>query len=167
MASCDLPNPDDPPLSICHLTINHKTFIPVSSTSKELYGLRATLDRLVYFHDSDVPEGAPPHAFIYFITIANLSNTTVTLKGRRWVIKGEDGHHNIFEGHGIVGKEPTLAQGDSFSYNSHHTSHGNCSAEGSFHGIDSAGEPIHVRIPPFNMAIPVEPNNGQTELDLS
>jgi ApaG protein len=139
----------------------------VSSTSKELYGLRATLDRLVHFRDPDALESDAPHAFIYFITIANLSHTTVSLNGRRWVIKGEDGHQNVFEGQGIVGKEPTLAPGESFSYNSHHAAQGNCWAEGSFHGIDSCGDPIHVRIPSFEMSVPPESNDGQTELDLS
>ena len=51
--------------------------------SKEPYGLRATLDRLVYFRDPERHETDAPHAFIYFITIANLSNTTITLNGRR------------------------------------------------------------------------------------
>jgi hypothetical protein len=40
------------------------------------------------------------------------------------------------------------------------------SADGSFHGIDSAGDPIHVRIPPFEMRVPPESPHGQTELDL-
>ncbi|MFQ3224699.1 MAG: ApaG protein [Lentimonas sp.] len=139
----------------------------MSTSSKELYGLRATLDRLVYFHDSETQDSDAPHAFIYFITIANLSSSTVTLNGRRWVIKGADGHHNVFEGQGIVGKFPKLAPGESFSYNSHHTATGNCTVEGSFHGIDSADDPIHVRIPPFEMTIPPEANDGQTELDLT
>ncbi|CAA6695043.1 MULTISPECIES: Co(2+)/Mg(2+) efflux protein ApaG [unclassified Lentimonas] len=138
----------------------------MSTPSKELYGLRATLDRLVYFRDPETRDSDAPHAFIYFITIANLSSSTVTLNGRRWVIKGADGHQNVFEGQGIVGKFPTLAPGESFSYNSHHTTTGNCTAEGSFHGIDSGDEPIHVRIPSFEMTIPPEPNDGQTELDL-
>lgn len=138
----------------------------MTSSSKELYGLRATLDRLVYFHDPNELETDPPHAFIYFITIANLSNTTVTLNGRRWVIKCDDGHQNVFEGQGIVGKEPTLAPGESFSYNSHHVAHENCRADGSFHGIDSSGDPIHVRIPSFKMEIPAEPKDGQMDLDL-
>jgi ApaG protein len=138
----------------------------VPTLSKEPYGLRATLDRLVYFRDPERNETDAPHAFIYFITIANLSNTTITLNGRRWVIRGEDGHQNVFEGQGIVGKEPTLAPGESFSYNSHHAAQGNCSADGSFHGIDSAGDPIHVRIPPFEMRVPPESPHGQTEIDL-
>ena len=133
------------------------------ANSKELPGLRATLDRLVYFHDTDKRPPDEPHTFIYFITIANLSDRTVTLKGRRWVITESDGHCKVVEGDGIVGKEPTLSPGERFSYNSYHVSHCNCSAEGSFHGIDSDGNPIHARIPKFEMQIPDNPESPATE----
>ena len=39
-------------------------------------------------------------------------------------------------------------------------------ADGALHGIDSAADPIHARIPPFKMTIPPESNDGMTELDL-
>jgi ApaG protein len=155
-------------LSVCQQA-NHSPkmrFSFVLTPSKEPYGLRATLDRLVYFRDPDKSGSDQQHAFIYFITIANLSNTTITLNGRRWVIRCEDGHQNVIEGQGIVGKEPTLAPGESFAYNSHHVIQANCSATGAFHGIDSSGDPIHVRIPSFDMMIPPESSDGQTELDL-
>lgn len=126
------------------------------SPSKEVPGLRTTLDRVVYFFDSEDVTSDTPHAFIYFITISNLSSTTVTLKGRRWVIRDESGEFHVIEGDGIVGKTPTLPPGESFSYNSHHALTCNAVAEGSFHGIDSAGNPIHVRIPPIEMNIPAD-----------
>lgn len=137
------------------------------NTSREIPGLRATLDRLVYFHDPAELAGDAPHAFIYFITITNLSDTTVTLKGRRWIILDADGHHNVIEGDGIVGKEPTIATGESFSYNSYHMSHCNCAAEGAFHGEDRDGNHIRVRIPAFEMTIPPDIGAGsQTEIKL-
>ena len=129
-------------------------------TSKELPGLRAQLDRLVYYHDAEKLPHEEPHAFIYFITISNLSDRAVHLKGRRWVITESNGHRKVIEGDGIVGKEPTLAPGEQFSYNSYHISHCSCTADGSFHGIDSAGHPIHVRMPQFEMQIPTD--NGST-----
>ncbi len=122
--------------------------------SKEVPGLRATLDRLVYFFDSEAVTSDTPHAFIYFITIANLSDSTVTLNGRRWVIRDANGELNVIEGDGIVGKTPSLAPGESFSYNSHHAVGCSAVAEGSFHGVDSAGQTIHVRIPTIEMKIP-------------
>lgn len=122
--------------------------------SYELPGLRVNLDRTVYYHDTDQLPSDAPHAFIYFITISNLSDSKVTLRGRRWVLKEADGHQQVIEGDGIVGKEPTLAPGESFSYNSYHMGHCDCLASGSFHGVDSDGNAIHCRIPEFEMKIP-------------
>lgn len=137
----------------------------MSQTSKTLKGLSVNLDRLVYFNKPDLSRGETSHMFIYFLTISNLSKTTVTLKGRRWVIHYEDGKQNIVDGQGIVGKEPTLAPGESFSYNSYHTSACNCRAHGSFHGTDSFGMAIHVRIPEFQMNIPSDTTgNGPKEI---
>lgn len=126
----------------------------MSSSSKELPGLRAQLDKLVYFHDADKLPSDAPHAFIYFITISNLSDHTVTLRGRRWVLRDIDGHSHVIEGEGIVGKEPTLAPGETYTYNSYHMTHCDCVATGSFHGIDSSGYSIHVRIPEIEMNVP-------------
>lgn len=126
----------------------------MADLSTELPGLQVKIDRIVYVQDTgNLPIDAP-HAFIYFITIINLSNTTVTLKGRRWVIREQAGSQKVIEGAGIVGKEPNLRPGEKFSYNSYHSSDCNSSAEGSFHGIDEHGIPIFVRIPRFDMNIP-------------
>ena len=132
----------------------------MSQTSKEIKGLNVVLDRLVYFHQLDKQRVDDEHVFVYFITIHNLSQTIVTLRGRRWIIECEDRRRNIIDGDGIVGKEPTLATGESFSYNSYHVSSCNCTAHGSFHGIDSSGNAIHVRIPKFQMIIPSDTANG-------
>ncbi|WP_217175622.1 Co(2+)/Mg(2+) efflux protein ApaG [Coraliomargarita akajimensis] len=122
--------------------------------STEVPGIRANLDRLVYFFDDSSAVIEAPHAFIYFITITNLSDRTITLNGRRWVLQSSNGEVNVVEGDGIVGKSPTLSPGESFSYNSHHQVSMNASAQGSFHGVDSEGTAIHVRIPSFDMTIP-------------
>ena len=134
----------------------------MSSSSKELPGLRAQLDKLVYFHDDDKLPSDAPHAFIYFITISNLSEHTITLRGRRWVLRDADGHSHVIEGEGIVGKEPTLAPGENYTYNSYHMTHCDCVATGSFHGIDSSGYPIHLRIPEIEMKVPTQ-SPGTTE----
>jgi ApaG protein len=121
--------------------------------SYELPGLRAKLERLVYYHESEELPSDAPHAFIYFIAIDNLSECTITLRGRRWILDEADGHQQVIEGEGIVGKEPTLAPGERFSYNSYHMTHCDCLARGSFHGVDSNGRAIHCRIPEFSMKI--------------
>lgn len=126
----------------------------MKDSSQEIPGLRAKLDRLVYYHDVDRLSSDSPHAFIYFITISNLSQYTITLLGRRWVLREADGRQQVVEGDGIVGKEPCLKPGEVFSYNSYHMTHCNCSASGSFHGVDQDGQHIRVSIPSFEMNIP-------------
>ena len=114
------------------------------------------MDRLVYFHDTDAAVTETAHAFIYFLSVRNLSDRTVTLTGRRWVMRSANGATQVIEGNGIVGKQPTLAPGEVFSYNSHHAVSMDSTAEGSFHGVDSDGRAIHVRIPRFEMTLPAE-----------
>jgi len=133
----------------------------VSQTSKEIKNLRVVLDRLVYLYDPNKAAVHAEHIFVYFITISNLSSITVHLKGRRWIVKYEDGSQNIIDGDGIVGKEPLLATGDTFSYNSYHASPGNSIACGSFHGVDISGNAICTRIPEFQMNIPSDPWEGK------
>ena len=88
--------------------------------SQELPGLTARLDKLVHHHGGvSLPEDKP-HAFVYYITIRNGSDRTVTLLGRKWVIEHGDGTRQVIEGDKIVGETPRLAPGEEFSYNSHH-----------------------------------------------
>jgi len=139
------------------LSIQCPTRFSVSHDSIELPGLHAKLDKLVYFHDTEQLPSDTPHAFIYFISISNVSDRTVTLLGRRWIVRDVDGHSHIIEGDGIVGKEPTLKPGETFTYNSYHMTHCDSVASGSFHGVDSEGEAIHLRIPKIEMTLPPQP----------
>ena len=105
------------------------------------------------------PAGLPswrdkPHAFIYFITIRNGSDRTVTLLGRKWVVVHADGSRLVIEGDKIVGETPRLAPGEQFSYNSYHVTGCDATAHGSFHGVDEEGRKVHVMLPPFAMVVP-------------
>jgi ApaG protein len=126
------------------------------SAPLELPGLKVELDKLVYRHGGEQLPPDRPHAFIYYLTIRNDSDRTVTLLGRKWVIEHEDGTRLVVEGDKIVGETPTLEPGGHFSYNSYHV--GNCDsrAHGSFHGLDDQGRRVFVRIPMFDMAIPAD-----------
>jgi ApaG protein len=124
------------------------------SDSVELPGLTARLDKLMYHHGGlSLPEDKP-HAFVYFITIQNASDRTVTLLGRKWVIHHADGEHLVVEGDKIVGETPRIAPGEQFSYNSYHMTGTNAKAQGSFHGVDEFGNRIHVVLPPFELIVP-------------
>lgn len=126
----------------------------MSCVSCELPGLSARLDKLHYHHGgASLPEDKP-HAFIYFITIRNLSDRTVTLLGRKWVVVHSDGTRLVIEGDKIVGETPRLAPGEEFSYNSYHVTGLDAEAHGSFHGVDELGRKIHVILAPFEMHVP-------------
>ena len=119
----------------------------------ELKKLRVTVDRVVHVPHLDAPPDRP-HPFVYFITIQNGSDRSVTLMGRKWVVLHNDGTRLVIEGDKIVGETPQLAPGEQFSYNSYHVTGVDASAHGSFHGLDEFGNRVHVILPPFEMTIP-------------
>lgn len=122
--------------------------------SQEPPGLTARLDKLVYHHGGvSLPEDKP-HAFVYYITIRNGSDRTVSLLGRKWVIEYDDGTSQVIEGDKIVGESPRLAPGEEFSYNSHHVTGSNALVRGCFHGVDDSGGRVHVLLAPFELVIP-------------
>ena len=126
------------------------------SASLALPGLTARLDKLVYHHGGPSLPSGQPHAFVYFITITNGTEHTVTLLGRKWVVDHADGSHLVIEGDKIVGETPRLAPGEQFSYNSYHVTGCDARVQGSFHGVDEHGARIHVVLPPFELTVPKE-----------
>lgn len=126
----------------------------MSSDSIELSGLTARLDKLHYHNGGASLPPDRPHAFVYFITIRNGSERTVTLLGRKWVIDHADGSRLVVEGDKIVGETPRLAPGEQFSYNSYHVTGCDAKASGSFHGVDDLGRRVHVLLPPFELRVP-------------
>jgi ApaG protein len=120
---------------------------------EELEGLRATVDRVTYVPHLDAPP-EKPFPFVYFITIHNDSEETVTIKGRKWVVTDTSGGKVVVEGDGVVGKFPRLSTGESFSYNSYHVVSCDSVAEGAFIGLTDDSRPVLVRIPRFEMNPP-------------
>jgi ApaG protein len=126
--------------------------VPV--TSRELPGLTARLDRLCHHHGGLALPPDKPHAFVYYITIRNGSDHTVTFLGRKWVIEHADGSRQVIEGDKIVGETPRLAPGEEYSYHSHMVTGDYARATGSYHGVDESGRRVHVLLPTFEMVIP-------------
>jgi ApaG protein len=125
-----------------------------SGKSEELKNAQVVLDQLIYQRDAANLPPDRPHAFIYFLTIRNLSDRKFTLLGRKWILTYADGKTEVIEGDKIVGETPTLAPGQSFSYNSYHVTGVNTIARGSFHGVDEFDQNVFVKIPTFEMIIP-------------
>lgn len=117
-------------------------------------GLRVTVDRVDYHPDAATPPDRP-HCFVYFITIRNDTDGTVTLKGRKWVVTNDGGEITAVEGEGLVGECPVIPPGENFSYNSFHLLNTRSAvAEGSYLGMDDQGRKVVTRIPRFEMVVP-------------
>ncbi len=129
----------------------------MESTSQELLGLRVNIDKVLHHFDENFPPETP-HAFVYFITISNVSQETVRLLGRKWILQHpRTGEVEVVEGDGIVGQTPSLPPGESFTYNSYHLTGDTVIASGAFHGVTADGKRIFVRIPSFKMTPPGPP----------
>ena len=125
-----------------------------SPTFLELPGLHVTVDQVVYQPEAQTPPDRP-HCFAYYISIHNDSDTAVTIKARKWVVRNDQGDVTAVEGDGVVGQCPQLEPGGKFSYNSYHlldTQH--AVAEGSYLGVDAQGRKVLVRIPKFELQVP-------------
>lgn len=120
----------------------------------ELQGLRVTVDRVVFHPEAKAP-AERPYCFVYFVTIHNESDVTVTIKGRKWVVRADDGEVTVVEGEGVVGQSPLLNPGEDFSYNSFHLLRTrSAQAEGAYFGVDGNGRRVVTRIPSFSMVVP-------------
>ena len=91
----------------------------------------------------------------YAVEIANTSDVTVQLVSRRWTITDARGRVEIVEGPGVVGEQPVLAPGDTFSYASGcplPTSSG--AMVGVYQMTVEGGEPFEAAIPAFSLDAP-------------
>ena len=93
----------------------------------------------------------------YAITIENHSREAVTLRTRYWKITDASGHVQEVRGAGVVGEQPVIKPGDSYSYTSGcplKTSSG--FMVGAYQMQLASGELINVEIPPFSLDSPHE-----------
>ncbi len=58
------------------------------------------------------------YVFAYHITISNQSEESVKLLSRYWRITDGDQHEQEVQGQGVIGEQPDIAPGESFSYTS-------------------------------------------------
>jgi ApaG protein len=119
----------------------------------ELPGLSVTVDRVVYDGTRPAPADRP-HPFVYQISIHNDSERTVSIFGRKWIVRDAQGDTMVVEGDGVVGQFPTLLPGQTFTYDSYHVIKSASTATGSFFGRTMEGDPVAAVIPPFTMSPP-------------
>ena len=93
--------------------------------------------------------------FLYTIRITNEGPVTAQLISRHWIITDATGHVEEVKGPGVVGEQPSLAQGQSFEYTSGcplATPFG--SMRGTYQMVTSGGEKFDVKVAPFALTEP-------------
>jgi len=93
----------------------------------------------------------------YQVEIVNLSAGPVQLVARRWEITDARGHCEEVRGPGVVGEQPTIQPGSSYSYASGcplGTASG--SMVGGYSMVDDNGRMFEVAIPAFSLDVPGE-----------
>lgn len=93
--------------------------------------------------------------FLYTITITNEGDETVQLLTRHWIITDSNQHVEEVRGPGVVGEQPVLQPGQSFTYTS------GCPLstpfgvmEGSYQMVTPTGEQFDAAIAPFTLSEP-------------
>ena len=95
------------------------------------------------------------YVFAYTITITNSGEEPAKLLSRHWVITDANSKVQEVQGEGVVGEQPHLQPGESFSYTSAamlETPVG-C-MEGSYQMVTDQGENFDAPIPVFNLSTP-------------
>ncbi len=93
------------------------------------------------------------YAFSYTITIVNTGDEAVRLLNRHWIITDGDNQVQEVQGEGVVGKQPLIEPGESFTYPSGaiiDTAVG--TMEGSYEMISASGRRFIAPIAVFSLA---------------
>lgn len=103
----------------------------------------------VYLSDYSKPESRE-YLFCYKITIKNEGDLPAQLLSRHWIIIDSESHREEVVGDGVVGKQPKLQPGESYTYFSFCNLRTNFGTmEGSYHFVDDEGHEFSAKIPRF------------------
>jgi ApaG protein len=93
--------------------------------------------------------------FVYTVRITNLGSEVVQLVSRHWTITNGLEHVHQVKGPGVVGKQPVLAPGESFTYSSWcrlTTPFG--VMQGTYQMVTADGREFDIEIAPFKLKAP-------------
>jgi len=108
----------------------------------------------IYLSDQSAPED-DYYVWAYKVEIENKGKETVQIRSRFWRITDAFGRTQESRGLGVVGEQPVLRAGESFTYTSGcplPTTHG--SMVGAYRMVTEAGESFEVAIPAFPLQSP-------------
>ncbi len=95
------------------------------------------------------------YVFAYCVNITNDSDEQVQLLRRYWQITDGNGKQTEVAGEGVIGKQPFLQPGETYSYTSGavlETPVG--TMQGYYEMVDQAQQPFKATIPLFRLALP-------------
>ena len=116
-------------------------------------GIRVTVTPRFVEEESSPDEGR--FFFAYTVEITNMSTDRVQLRSRHWRIVDARGRLEEVRGPGVVGQQPVLGPGETFSYTSRcplTTPSG--TMEGSYAMVTAKGESFDAAIPAFSLDSP-------------
>jgi ApaG protein len=108
-----------------------------------------------FYIENQSDEQAQRFVFAYTITIQNDGPQKVQLLRRYWSITDANGKNSEVYGDGVVGEQPQLEPGSSYSYTSGavlETPVG--TMQGHYEMTTANGEQFHAPIPVFRLAVP-------------
>ena len=118
-------------------------------------GVRVTVQPQ-FMEDRSAPE-QNRYFWAYTIEISNLGKTQIQLRSRYWRITDAQGHVEEVRGPGVVGEEPVLKPGASFTYTS------GCPLStpsgimaGTYQMEDRQGTQFDVEVPAFSLDSPYQ-----------
>lgn len=116
----------------------------------------ATQEIRVHIESAYVPKQSVPESGRYFfrydVRITNEGTQPAKLLSRHWIITDGEGHVEEVKGPGVIGEQPYLTPGESFTYNSFcplSTSSG--AMRGTFRMVRDDGEQFDVEIGEFRL----------------
>ena len=109
---------------------------------------------VTYLEENSSP-GNSQYFWAYRVTIENQGRETVQLRSRHWMITNAHGEFTEVKGPGVIGKEPFLEPGESFTYTSGAPLNTPSGMMGGSYQMESdKGERFDIEIPTFSLDRP-------------
>jgi ApaG protein len=109
----------------------------------------------VTYLEANSSPGNSQYFWAYRVTIENQGRETVQLRSRHWMITNSHGELTEVKGPGVIGKEPFLEPGESFTYTSGAPLNTPSGMMGGSYQMESdTGERFDIEIPTFSLDRP-------------
>ena len=109
---------------------------------------------VTYLEANSSPDNSQ-YFWAYRVTVENQGRETVQLRSRHWMITNAHGELTEVKGPGVIGKEPILEPGESFTYTSGAPLNTPSGMMGGSYQMESdRGERFDIEIPTFSLDCP-------------